>query len=228
MNDNFFVFSDIHGNYNLWKKVEEFIAGRPAIFLGDAADRGPDGYKIMKELLDSPNIIYLKGNHEDMFVDAAKKYLITKSETCEPSDIDDYNSAYNLLSWNGGLPTYNDWEKDGCSQKIIHQLDNLPVYYSVGQFDFCHSGCLKVQWEHRDEISQNNFIWNRVHFPCDWFEGRTLIHGHTITRSLSGYRNFNHEIVRYNNKIDIDIGTIICNKIAVYDTMTDRVVYLEE
>ena len=224
---NRFVFTDLHGNYNLWKKVEEFIAGQPAIFLGDAADRGLDGYKIMKELLDSPNIIYLKGNHEDMFVEAAKRYLITKGETCEPSDIYEHISAYNLLSQNGGFSTYNDWKKDDCPRRIIHQLNNLPIYYSIGRFDFCHSGCLKNQWERRDEISQDSFIWNRSHFPCDWFENRTLIHGHTITRSLTGYRNFNYEIVRYNNKIDIDIGTVICNKIAVYNTLTDQVVYLE-
>ncbi len=228
MSEHFFVFSDIHGNYKLWKKVEEFIAGRPTIFLGDAADRGLEGYKIMKELLAAPNIIYLKGNHEDMFVDAAKKYLITKSEVCEPSDIDDYAAAYNLLAWNGGLTTHNDWKDDGCPVGIIQQLNRLPLYFSEGKFDFCHSGCMKSQWEHRDEVSQNIFIWNRSHFPCDWFEGRTLIHGHTITQSLTCYRNFNHEIVRYNNKIDIDIGTAICNKIAVYDIMTDEVVYLEE
>ena len=33
MNDNFFVFSDIHGNYNLWKKVEEFIEDQTVIRL---------------------------------------------------------------------------------------------------------------------------------------------------------------------------------------------------
>lgn len=228
MNDNFFVFSDIHGNYNLWKKVEEFIAGRPAIFLGDAADRGTEGYQIMKELLASPNIIYLKGNHEDMFVDAAKKYLITKSEICEPSDIDDWAEAYSLLSWNGGSSTFQDWKRDSCPLDIIQQLDKLPTYFSAGQFDFCHSGCMKSQWEHREEVPQDVFIWNRSHFPCDWFGGRTLIHGHTITRFLTCYRNFNYEIVRYNNKIDIDIGTIICNKIAIYNTTTDQVIYLEE
>lgn len=228
MNDNFFVFSDIHGNYNLWKKVEEFIAGRPAIFLGDAADRGPDGYKIMKELLDSPNIIYLKGNHEDMFVETVHAYFKEKQPTCEPSDFEAFGNAYRLLAYNGGYATWHAWKKDGCPRDIINRLSRLPVYFSAGQFDFCHSGCNKVEWENRKNIPEKQLFWNRSHFPCDWFDGRILIHGHTITRSLVGYRNFNYEIVRYNNKIDIDIGTVICNKIAVYDTMTDQVVYLEE
>lgn len=222
MNDNFFVFSDTHGNYNLWKKVEEFIAGRPAIFLGDAADRGADGYQIMKELLDSKNIIYLKGNHEDMFVKAAFASLH------EDENPEKAFQTKCLLHYNGGQITWQDWQDDGSPFDIVRKLNKLPLTFSAGQYDFCHSGCLKKQWEHRDEISQDNFIWNRSHFPHDWFEGRTLIHGHTITRYLTCYRNFNYEIVRYNNKIDIDIGTVICNKIAVYDMKTDQVVYLEE
>ena len=50
MNDNFFVFSDIHGRYDLWEQVKEYLHDQPAIFLGDAADRGPDGYQIMTAL----------------------------------------------------------------------------------------------------------------------------------------------------------------------------------
>ena len=40
--------------------------------LGDCGDRGPDGYRIMTEVLGTSNITYLKGNHEDLFVQAAE------------------------------------------------------------------------------------------------------------------------------------------------------------
>ena len=97
MNDNFFVFSDIHGRYDLWEQVKEYLHGQPAIFLGDAADRGPDGYQVMKELLDSPNIIYLKVNHEDMFIETARSYFKEKQPTCELSDFEVFGNAYRLL-----------------------------------------------------------------------------------------------------------------------------------
>ena len=49
-----YVMSDIHGMGDLWDEVKEFIAEENAnlVFLGDACDRGPDGYRIMKEMLE--------------------------------------------------------------------------------------------------------------------------------------------------------------------------------
>ena len=45
--------SDIHGMGGLWEQVKEELEQEETtlIFLGDACDRGPDGYKIMKEML---------------------------------------------------------------------------------------------------------------------------------------------------------------------------------
>lgn len=226
MNDNFFVFSDIHGRYDLWEQVKKYLYGQPAIFLGDAADRGADGYQIMKELLDSSNIIYLKGNHEDMFVEAARTFFKAKSSSCEPSDIEAFDRAYRLLIYNSGNSTWQAWKKDGCPLGIVNRLSRLPVYFSAGQFDFCHSGCNKAEWENRENISEKQLIWNRSHFPCDWFEGRTLVHGHTPVEHLTCYRNFDHKAVGYNNKIDIDIGAVVCDTIAVYNIISRKVAYI--
>lgn len=226
MNDNFFVFSDIHGRYDLWKQVKEYLHGQPAIFLGDAADRGPDGYQIMKELLDSPNIIYLKGNHEDMFVETARAYFKEKQSTCELSDFEVFGNAYRLLAYNGGYATWQAWKKDGRPRDIVNRLGRLPVYFSAGQFDFCHSGCNKAEWENRENIPEKQLFWNRSHFPCDWFEDRILVHGHTPVEHLTCYKNFNHEAVSYNNKIDIDIGAVFCDTIAVYNTQSRKVAYI--
>ncbi len=226
MNDNFFVFSDIHGRYDLWEQVKKYLYGQPAIFLGDAADRGPDGYQIMKELLDSPNIIYLKGNHEDMFVETAKAYFKEKQPTCEFSDIEAFGNVYRLLIYNGGHPTWQAWKEDGCPRDIVNRLNRLPVYFSVGQFDFCHSGCNKAEWENRENIPEKQLFWNRSHFPCDWFKDRILVHGHTPVEHLTCYRNFDHKVVGYNNKIDIDIGAVFCDTVAVYNTQSRKVAYI--
>jgi serine/threonine protein phosphatase 1 len=68
-----YVMSDIHGMGSLFDEVMSFLNEQDEyqlIFLGDACDRGTDGYRIMKSLLENPNVIYLKGNHEDLFVKA--------------------------------------------------------------------------------------------------------------------------------------------------------------
>ena len=60
-----YAFSDLHGQYDLWRQIKEFCKPDDKLyFLGDAADRGSDGVRIMVELLADPRIIYLKGNHE--------------------------------------------------------------------------------------------------------------------------------------------------------------------
>ena len=60
-----YAFTDLHGQYELWKQIKEFCQPDDKLyFLGDAADRGIDGVRIMVELLADPRVIYLKGNHE--------------------------------------------------------------------------------------------------------------------------------------------------------------------
>ena len=38
--------------------------------LGDTIDRGPDGIKILRQLMDMPNAKMILGNHEYMMLDA--------------------------------------------------------------------------------------------------------------------------------------------------------------
>ena len=54
-----YAFSDLHGNYNLWKQIEQFLIDNKAyaICLGDVVARGPQGWKIFKEVIDSPYVI---------------------------------------------------------------------------------------------------------------------------------------------------------------------------
>ena len=62
-----YAVSDLHGMYGLWEKIKNYIDETDTIyFLGDAADRGPHGIKIMKELFTDKRVKYILGNHEDI------------------------------------------------------------------------------------------------------------------------------------------------------------------
>ena len=51
---NIYAFSDIHGNYNLFRQIKNFIKENDVVFcLGDCCDRGLDGIKIIQEILDA-------------------------------------------------------------------------------------------------------------------------------------------------------------------------------
>ena len=66
----YYALSDLHGCYDLYAAMLDeinFSERDTLFFLGDAADRGPDGIEIMEDLRSRPNVVYLLGNHEDMF-----------------------------------------------------------------------------------------------------------------------------------------------------------------
>ena len=55
-----YAFSDLHGNGILWDKIKSFLGeDDKAYFLGDACDRGPDGWRILKEILADERIVFL-------------------------------------------------------------------------------------------------------------------------------------------------------------------------
>ena len=59
---SFYVCSDLHGEGKLWYKIKEFL--KPTdnlICLGDCIDRGPDGWRILKEMLLDERVHLLKG-----------------------------------------------------------------------------------------------------------------------------------------------------------------------
>ena len=64
-----YAVSDLHGRYDLWEKIKSHLQENDVIyFLGDAIDRGPDGLKLMQELLTDKRVHYIIGNHEEMML----------------------------------------------------------------------------------------------------------------------------------------------------------------
>ena len=58
-----FACSDLHGMWQLWEQIDAYCDEADTIFfLGDAADRGPDGLRLMKTLLIDKRVKYIKGN----------------------------------------------------------------------------------------------------------------------------------------------------------------------
>ena len=70
-----YVISDIHGCYDLFLAMLEkirFSDEDTLFFLGDAADRGPEGIRVMQDLMQRENVLCLLGYHEDMFRKSAR------------------------------------------------------------------------------------------------------------------------------------------------------------
>lgn len=72
-----YVMSDIHGMAALFEKMLGLIGFGPEdrlFILGDMIDRGPDPDRVLDLVMSAPNMIALKGNHEDAFVTWYEKY----------------------------------------------------------------------------------------------------------------------------------------------------------
>lgn len=205
----YYAFTDIHGMGKHFDVIMDYIARQSdeymIFFLGDACDRGPDGYELMKRLLADEHVVYIKGNHEDMFVracrafyDLAKEEGYSLQEYAKMINYDIYECYFwndiRLSVQNGGASTLNAWLRDGCSMKFVRQIEALPVKTSItiyeGEnprrvFDMCHAGCIEEEWDNDDVESM---IWNRTHFPATWNREdevpHVLLHGHTPTMHL--------------------------------------------
>ena len=234
----YLVMSDIHGMGDLWELVKEELEQEETtlIFLGDACDRGPDGYKIMKEMLSMPNVIYLMGNHEDLFVraclaikDAAVHESLTIKEFANRFDscwdmmyACEYDAQ--LHACNGGCSTIEAWIADGAPMDIVSKIAKLPISYQFNEYDFCHAGCFKEEWG-----SGRAMLWDREHFNEKWIKNRILIHGHTPVKYI--YDFIEEETpkvwkpIHYSkNKIGMDTCAFKTNTICLLDLATKQII----
>lgn len=228
-----FACSDLHGSLKFFNIIKSKMTYGDVLYvIGDVADRGKNGYAMMKEILSHPETyVYLKGNHEDLFVKAAREINdyaheegITKSAAFEILK-DDYFSAVGSHFYNGGESTIRAWLADGGFMNIINTLDKLPLWITYKNYDICHSGVIKGQWLEREKVGNQEFIWNRRHFNQAWFEGRWLIHGHTPVEGKPEGFSLKYEMfptpTRVINpdtrKIDLDMGNFFSGQQVLFN-----------
>jgi hypothetical protein len=200
-----FYFTDVHGQLDLFQTMRDWCYKQDPeciiIYGGDACDRGDYGYDIMQMILDDPHMVYLKGNHEDLFVKAAREiaemfddiynhpHTLQEAQAILESTCFFHNTSLHI--YNGGNPTLLAWLLDGASKEFVDAIDNLPLVFSTDTCDFCHAG---GGWKAFDEVSRaayegrkpNAFaadamIWDRDHLNVGWKKDRILVHGHTPT-----------------------------------------------
>ena len=201
MDKNIYFFTDIHGHYPLFRAILNWCNNDIIIYGGDACDRGKGGYNIIKELLEAPNVIYLYGNHEELFTNAAKAILKTyyNNKNIHSCDVEkaklvlkhmrtlgDEDVKLHLI--NGGESTLIDWLLDGAPKEIIDRLSILPRTYSYKNYDFCHAGSTYTTFsyvstltEYKGAYDEQAIIWDRNCIPLGWETGRIGIFGHTPT-----------------------------------------------
>lgn len=229
-----FVCSDLHGCLEFYDAVNSVIGPEDVVyFLGDAGDRGPQPWETIKKILENPQWIYLKGNHEDMLLKCLR-YTV--------SGVMGRYDDYALLHQNGGSGTLHEAEVDPDLKEIFSKLNTLPLTAEYTNPDgvryiMSHAGFTPWVGENNKIIypSNEDLIWDREHFYDDWPEDEVLkntviIHGHTptpyVARKYLTYEFKDVELepglLRYcgNHKIDMDSGAVFTDYFSLLNLDT--------
>jgi len=195
--EKIFAIGDIHGCHEqlraLMDRIPVEFCRDTIVFIGDYIDRGPDSIAVVDYLLDLkkrvPNIVLLKGNHEDML----EKYL-------------DGTDRYTYLL-NGGQRTLDSYLRlPGCSDRYpippehLQFFKSLPLYYETDDYIFVHAGLrpgVPLEAQQTEDM-----LWIRdkfIYSPYDF--GKRVVFGHTpLSKPLVEP-----------NKIGIDTGAVYGN-----------------
>ena len=177
-----YACSDFHGCIDFYKVIKDFIKPEDKVFfLGDAGDRGPEPWETIKAIARDPQFIYIKGNHEDMLVDAIRDTIIRDS-----------SHGWRLLASNGGSDTFDQAMQEDDPMGWADWLHGRPVleeYINTSRehIYLCHAGF--TPWLKEDggikipNKQSDKLIWDRLHYfdNKNWgpWDNAIVVHGHT-------------------------------------------------
>ncbi len=224
------TFTDIHGCADTLKSLVERVdptINDVLIFLGDYVDRGDKSYEVVDYLIELDKIfdcVFLKGNHEDMFVNYLKHKL----------RMDDYN----MFLYNGGNATLKSYcdntideetgnpldSKTGLSFEDLpksHQefYDNLKIYHEIDDFIFVHAGLNPAH--SLENQNEHDMLWIRepfLNYRGTVLEGKTIVHGHTPMEQdeLDKYHD------KYSDRINLDSACVFGYELTCMDVLTRK------
>ena len=173
-----FVIGDIHGHLqalNALLDVVPFGQDDILIFLGDYVDKGPDTKGVLERLVDfssRPNTIFLRGNHDQMLLDAhlePVKYSIWES-----------------LAGDAPLASYGSGE----SSELIEQIpeshwkflaESCVDFFEDERFIFVHAGIHPHHTPSEEDV--DHLHWLTLSTAQPHFSHRTVICGHSAQAS---------------------------------------------
>lgn len=173
-----FAIGDIHGHLTALEsllKVVPFVPGDLLVFLGDYVDKGPDVRGVLEFLCgfaERPNTIFLRGNHDQMLVDAyldSSKFGIWECLAgADPLASYGVGSTEELL---GSIPEVH-----------LKFLRNRCVdQFEIDRFIFVHGGIRPGRSPSQEDT--DHLHWLTLSMALAHETGRTVICGHSAQAS---------------------------------------------
>lgn len=212
-----YVMSDLHGCLKEFLKMLDLIGfstNDELYIIGDVIDRGASPIKLLRLIMDTPNMHLILGNHE----------LMMRNSICNPSLSDKEKERFmkteavmqnrNVWLKNGGVVTERQYSKLKWEDKIkvYHYLNSLPMMKEVQvqntAYLLIHGGIYEGFKEDYEEGNlSEDILWSyfpRLNEEDVIIPGKTVVVGHTPT-SCYGYDN---KIISVGDKRLIDCGCV--------------------
>jgi serine/threonine protein phosphatase 1 len=212
-----YVVGDIHGCLGELECLLDSLPLEPSdrlVFLGDYIDRGPDPKGVISHLIERQKIgqqefIFLKGNHEDMFL----SYLDLPGKN---SEIFLFNGGGTTLTSYGIAPTIISAQEAHfrIPRSHIDFLKSLRTYCLIEPFLCVHAGIhplrpLNEQKEKELLWIRDEFIFNPHALPY------TVLFGHTPHREVFFDLPY---------KIGLDTGLVYGNQLSCLEVQ-DKILF---
>ena len=176
-----YFVSDIHGQYELFIKLLHkirFSENDKMYVLGDIIDKGPYSVKLIKYIMETPNIHCIKGNHEHMLI--GEYYaLMEDSPEC-------FDDVLRILQRH-----FRD-DDEKLTFEMIDWLEALPYYIEGADFIAVHAGIPHDESDGNlldpDLVMPEQLIFDRS-FKDPKFAPKSkkcVIFGHTPTTYICG------------------------------------------
>lgn len=212
MSNLLYVIGDIHGEYEMFQTLlKDFNRHyQQLVLIGDLLDRGARSKECLllgKQLVEEENAIYLKGNHEDIFL----RFLDNPEERYPNYILNGGGETIESLLHEGAVAEYSPTEIammiKSRYKELITFLKDLPLYYEWNDYLFVHAG-INLEKKHWKDTSERDFLWIRKEFhEGENHTNKTIVFGHTPVMYLFKDTTTT-KIWQQNRKIGIDGGGV--------------------
>lgn len=206
-----YAISDIHGCYDKYMEMLakiNFSSEDTLYILGDVVDRGPDGIKVILDMCDRDNVVFLRGNHDHTAMNILRCLFDASVSFCEEELIPmiqlwvsdggnttleqfihlSSNDKFKVLKYLKNSITYKEIEIDGKRFLLSH---TVPEYERIMEFEECNL---------------EDFILGEPDYEIEYFPDKYLVTGHTPTGLI--YKHYEGRVYMENHHIAIDCGAV--------------------
>lgn len=237
-----YALTDIHGYLDILKetmKKVDLSDDNKLIFLGDYIDGGPYSRQTLEYIFNlqkqiPENVIVLKGNHEEYFID----WLEEDIEIGFLNEDKNLNTIKTFLKDNQ-FDIIADYLKKGKTlfeinsiikkyikknfPELIEWIKNLPLYYETNRQIFVHAGIDEEAGEYWQLTTEDYYFTQKFPAVKGQFY-KDIIAGHIGTSALAEDKNFHNIYYDGESHYYLDSTVEISQKlnVLIYDTETNK------